>query len=248
MQRAGLIPKTPQRSKDVARKPPENASPGAAQAQYSAAPSSGIASWDFARIPIDPPERRETVQPKLEIGAVDDPLEHEADRVADRVLRATNAKVSVTRSAPQVSRKCAECEKKDEERQKVQLKPAISSRAQSGAAPGIVRDVLQSPGRPLDGPARTYFERRFGHDFSNVRVHTDSRATASAAAIGASAYTYGSNIVFGAGRYEPGTSAGRRLLAHELTHVIQQGPLGGAHAGSSASRARPRSPVRLRPG
>jgi outer membrane protein OmpA-like peptidoglycan-associated protein len=225
MQRAGLIPKTPQRLKDVARKPPEHASPGTAQAQHSASPSSGIASWDFARIPIDPPERRETVQPKLEIGAVDDPLEHEADRVADRVLRATSAKVSVTRSAPQVSRKCAGCEKEDEERQKVQLKPATSSRAQNDAAPGIVRDVLQSPGRPLDAPTRTYFERRFGHDFSNVRVHTDSRATASAAAIGASAYTYGSNIVFGAGRYEPGTSAGRRLLAHELTHVIQQGPL-----------------------
>ncbi|MGI8587618.1 MAG: eCIS core domain-containing protein [Chloroflexia bacterium] len=88
--------------------------------------------------------------------------------------------------------------------------------------PPIVHDVLRSPGQPLDAGTRAFMEPRFGHDFSGVRVHTDGRATQSAGAVNALAYTVGRDVVFGAGQYAPGTRAGRQLLAHELTHVVQQ--------------------------
>jgi hypothetical protein len=88
--------------------------------------------------------------------------------------------------------------------------------------PPLVHDVLRSPGQSLDGDTRAFMEPRLGHDFSRVRVHTDARAAESARAMDARAYTVGQDIVFGAGRYAPGTSQGRRLMAHELTHVVQQ--------------------------
>jgi hypothetical protein len=83
--------------------------------------------------------------------------------------------------------------------------------------------VLSSPGRPLDATARAFFEPRFGYDFSQVRVHTSERASQSAGAIGARAYTAGTEIAFEAGQYSPETTEGRRLLAHELAHAVQQG-------------------------
>jgi peptidoglycan hydrolase-like protein with peptidoglycan-binding domain len=91
-----------------------------------------------------------------------------------------------------------------------------------GSAPPIVREVLGSPGRPLDAATRAVMDARFGHDFAAVRVHTDDRAALSAGAVGAEAYTVGSHISFGHGRYAPGTISGNRLLAHELAHVVQQ--------------------------
>ncbi len=91
-----------------------------------------------------------------------------------------------------------------------------------GIAPPIVGDVLRSSGRALDANVRTAAEARFAHDFSGVRVHTDARAAESARAVGARAYTVGAHLVFGAGAYDPSTSAGRRVLDHELTHVVQQ--------------------------
>ena len=89
-------------------------------------------------------------------------------------------------------------------------------------APPLVHDVLASSGRPLDSATRGFFEPRLGHDFSRVRVHTDSVAGQSARDMDAYAYTVGSHIVFGAGRFSPESREGRRLIAHELTHVIQQ--------------------------
>lgn len=89
-------------------------------------------------------------------------------------------------------------------------------------APPVVHDVLRSGGQPLDRAERSYFEPRFGHDFSRVRIYHGSAANASARAVDAAAYTVGSNVVFNANRYAPETSAGRSLLAHELTHVVQQ--------------------------
>jgi hypothetical protein len=88
--------------------------------------------------------------------------------------------------------------------------------------PDSVREVLSSTGSPLDSPTRAFFEPRFGHDFSRVRVHTDARAAASAQAVNAFAYTVGQQIVFDAGQYAPETKAGRGLLAHELAHTVQQ--------------------------
>jgi hypothetical protein len=95
-------------------------------------------------------------------------------------------------------------------------------------APPIVQAVLRGAGRPLDAQARAALEPRFGRDFSAVRVHTDAHAGESARAVGALAYTVGRQIVFGAGQYRPGSRAGQRLLAHELTHTIQQSAFGTA--------------------
>ncbi len=90
------------------------------------------------------------------------------------------------------------------------------------SAPRIVHEVLNSSGQPLDTTTRAFMEPRFGHDFSKVRVHTDGKAAESAQAVNALAYTVGQSIVFNAGRFSPALPTGRRLLAHELTHVIQQ--------------------------
>jgi len=89
-------------------------------------------------------------------------------------------------------------------------------------APAIVHEVLRSPGAPLDAPTRDFMEPRFGRDFGDVRVHADARAAESARALEALAYTVGRNVVFAAGHYAPQSAAGRQLLAHELSHVVQQ--------------------------
>jgi hypothetical protein len=112
---------------------------------------------------------------------------------------------------------CDDCGKK-----KGSLQRKSSSGFESSAVPSIVHEVLRSPGQPLDPATRGFMEPRFRHDFSHVRVHTDERAADSARAVDSLAYTVGRNIVFDAGRYVPQTAAGRRLLAHELTHVVQQ--------------------------
>lgn len=102
----------------------------------------------------------------------------------------------------------------------VQRQPAHNSDVSH--VPPVVAEVLDSPGQPLDPATGAFMQARFGHDFSQVRVHTDPTAARSAGAIDARAYTVGRHIVFGAGQYLPGTWMGRRLLAHELTHVVQQ--------------------------
>jgi hypothetical protein len=154
---------------------------------------------------------------RLEIGGVDDPLEHEADRVAAQVMRMTDPDVSVRPASPQLSRKCAACEQEEE----LQRKPVGPSHA-AAPAPAIVHEVLRSPGAPLDAPTREFMEPRFSRDFGDVRVHADARAAESAHAVDALAYTVGRDIVFGRGQYLPRTDTGRRVLAHELAHVLQQ--------------------------
>ena len=99
------------------------------------------------------------------------------------------------------------------------LRPAAATDRTS--AP-VVHDVLRSSGQPLEPAARAEMEARFGHDFGRVRVHADARASASARAVDAVAYTVGRDVVFADGRYQPGTGAGQALLAHELAHVVQQ--------------------------
>lgn len=118
------------------------------------------------------------------------------------------------------ARMSSDCENGGNKRLRVQRSAMTESKTDS--VPPIVHEVLRSPGQPLDSNTRAFMEPRFGHDFSGVRVHTDERAAESAQTINAAAYTVGSDIVFRPGRYEPGSSAGRRLLAHELTHVVQQ--------------------------
>ena len=133
------------------------------------------------------------VQARLAIGPVGDPLEAEADRVAEQVLH-----------SPEPARR-------------PEAGTLSQPRHQLAAA------TEPSAGRPLDPGMRAFLEPRFGFDFSRVRIFSDEKAAESAQSIGALAYTVGTNIVFGGGRYRPGTGEGRRLLAHELTHVVQQG-------------------------
>jgi hypothetical protein len=89
--------------------------------------------------------------------------------------------------------------------------------------PPIVHEVLRSPGRPLDPQTRAFFEAGFGHDFGQVRVHFDQRAAESAEEVNALAYTVGKDIVFARGEFQPRTTRGRQLIAHELAHTLQQG-------------------------
>ncbi|NJM59163.1 MAG: DUF4157 domain-containing protein [Oscillatoriales cyanobacterium RU_3_3] len=97
-----------------------------------------------------------------------------------------------------------------------------SSAEQISQVPPIVTEVLNSPSQPLDAETRRFMEPRFGHDFSQVRVHADDRADESSRAIGAIAYTVQNQIAFAHGNYAPESARGRQLLAHELTHVVQQ--------------------------
>lgn len=142
-------------------------------------------------------------QAKLEIGASDDRFEREADRVADQVLAGPAR--GPRNAAP------------------VQVQRVNAGRGSSlGVAPAAVQQVIQAPGHSLDASTRGFFEARFGHDFSRVRVHDGAQASRSAAAVSARAYTVGHHVVFASGQYRPGSTAGRRLIAHELTHVLQQ--------------------------
>jgi hypothetical protein len=178
--------------------------------------------FNFASIPLYP-------QAKLEVGAASDPLEKEADQTADRVMRmpdrASTAGVDalpVTGNALQ--RKCDGCE----EEEKMRRKTTESSAPGGMLAPPVVHEALGSQGRPLDAETRSFMEPRFGRDFGDVRVHTGPTADESARATGATAYTVGSHLVFRDGAFAPSTDGGRRLLAHELTHVVQQGEAGRA--------------------
>ncbi len=152
------------------------------------------------------------LQRKPTVSAPGDPLEREADHVADRVLRAPARNV--------VQRACRECEEEKEQ-------TALIQRAGSAAPVGEI-DVsaavraTEGSGAPLPSDVRSFFEPRFGHDFSGVRIHTGDEAARAARGTQARAYTIGRDIVFGAHQYAPGTGEGRRLLAHELTHVVQQ--------------------------
>jgi GH24 family phage-related lysozyme (muramidase) len=251
-------------------------------------------SWDFSKIPLFPPERASRVWPsfpsaatpilgsiqaRLVVGEVNDPLEHEADRVADEVMRMPAGALSA--SPPRLMRKCATCE--EEERNgagtpdkcpecptkatdalptvlrrqpapapapapttTASAGPAITEAATEAApakgtdtlqrqnsgrsgdqlgdasAPDSVHGVLRDHGEALDPGTRDFMEARFGQDFRAVRIHRDTKAAASAHGVGARAYTVGDHIAFAGGAYQPASSDGRRLLAHELAHVVQQ--------------------------
>ncbi len=116
---------------------------------------------------------------------------------------------------------CDGCRKKPTEK----LSRSANGSSEMNNVPPIVYETLASPGHSLPAETRSFFEPRFGHDFSNVRVHTDTKAAESARAVNAHAYTVGNNIVFGSGMYAPATGRGAGLLAHELTHVAQQSNL-----------------------
>jgi hypothetical protein len=179
------------------------------------------AGFDFAKIGI--------LQPKLEISQAGDAYEQEADRVAEQVMRMSSHPSGSTASVltakeEGIDRKCAACEiEKEEEKLNISRKPSIASGVETtDEITNEISNVLSSDGKTLDVSTREFMEPRFGYDFSNVKIHTDEIATQSANSVNASAYTVGNDIVFGEGLYEPNTLDGRKLLAHELTHVVQQ--------------------------
>ena len=180
-----------------------------------------------------------TLQAKLRIGQPGDVYEQEADRVADEVMLMPEPEPGVQRQV------------KPEEEERLQSKPlanqitplvqvqrqeeleeeeeeVLQTRKISGENTDITPDLeskiqaIRGGGQPLQEYERAFFEPRFGHDFSQVRVHTDVKAAESTRAVNAQAFTIGRDVIFGAGRYAPETSKGKGLMAHELTHVVQQ--------------------------
>ncbi len=149
-------------------------------------------------------ENRLDLQTKLNLNEPGDIYEQEADRIADQAM-ATPPGVGLSGAPPSI--------------QRLSGQPA----GQVDAVPASVDQALASPGMPLESTLRQDMEQRFGHDFSRVRVHSGSAAEQSAQDVNAHAYTMGHHIVFDSGRFAPKTQEGRRLIAHELTHVVQQG-------------------------
>jgi hypothetical protein len=168
--------------------------------------------------------QRHSALPKLVVGHINDPLEHEADRVANQATRMADLELSSSNPPLQVNRNHAAGEQK--EAKTPRLKSAQPPKDAIGAAPAGLHKTLGAPGQPLDKKTRAFFERRLGHDFSEVQVHTDESAEISVKALGAQAYTVGNHLVFGAGRYNPTSVGGRQLIAHELAHVVQQSRVG----------------------
>jgi hypothetical protein len=162
------------------------------------------------------------LQTKLRVNEPGDAYEQEADRMADQVMEAP-VHSSVSGAPPSIQRL------------------ATQTAGQMEAVPASVDQALANPGRPLEPALRNDMEQRFGHDFSKVRVHADQAAEGSAEDIDASAYTVGRDIMFGTGEFRPATPDGRRLIAHELTHVVQQG---GTGSYSNNEHTIQRKPVR----
>jgi hypothetical protein len=153
------------------------------------------------------------LQAKLRVGQPNDIYEKEADRVAEQVMRMPD---------PVLQLKCAKCN--GDGKKILQAKESLGQVPvnRDRDVPPIVDEVLRSPGQPLDSYTRAFMEPRFGYDFSGVRMHTDAKAAKAAQAVNALAFTVGRNVVLGVREYAPDTAEGKRLLTHELTHVIQQ--------------------------
>lgn len=212
--------------------------------------------------------RTPALQPRLVVGSANDRYEQEADRIAGQVTRISDQRVQrqaeqdedeneeaegvVVQTQPMAGRAtalrrmCAACE---DERSAHHKHNVVQTKATAGRGtpllqrqievPTVVHNELRRPGAPLHASTRAAMESRFGHDFSPVRVHT---SPAAARSVNALAFTVGSHIVFDEARFAPHTAEGRRLLAHELTHVVQQrasgGPISGATVGSGGHAAR----------
>lgn len=174
----------------------------------------------FSRVRVHTPIPR-AIRTKLAVNEAGDEYEQEADRISEQVMRM---------SEPHLQRACA-CEGTHPKCQMgesghghnhLQTQRFGSSDHGQTEVPPIVHEVLRSSGQPLDPEMGAFMQSRFGHDFSNVRVHTDARAAQSAQAVNALAYTVGRHAVFADSQYQPSSERGRRLLAHELVHAIQQ--------------------------
>jgi len=206
--------------------PPQRAKPDASEARSDL---NHLTHFDLdpSQISIHP-KSVANFQAKPTASSPGDAYEQEADRVSEQVMRmpeprprrdgasgAGQAKFQTAQPSP--------------ENVRVHTKRVTASELAQTEAPSIVHQVLRSPGQSLNSATRAFMASRFGYDFIHVRVHTGGEAADAARAVRARAYTIGGDIVFGAGEYAPTTPGGKRLLAHELTHVMQQQVSGGPH-------------------
>ena len=174
-------------------------------------------------------------QTKVTIGQPNDKYEQEADCVADKVMVMPDSKLQRQSAneeeeetlqtkplAGQITPLIQRQEEPPEEEKELQAKSKTGEI--TAGTPNLESRInnLKGGGQPLDSSTRTFFEPRFGHDFSHVRVHTESSAADTAKSINARAFTLGNHVVMGSGEYHPNSRSGQRLLGHELTHVIQQ--------------------------
>ncbi len=174
-------------------------------------------------------------QAKLTVGSANDPLEHEADAVADRVMRMPEQSF--------VQRKCASCEEED----KVQRKSLTSFIQKTGIQGGFAAsdaisnkiNASKGGGSSMDSHTQSFMQNRFGADFSDVKIHTGGDAIQMNRDLNAKAFTVGNDIYFNEGRYSPNSDSGKHLLAHELTHTVQQ----SANSNLPVQRQVPPSPI-----
>lgn len=181
-------------------------------------------------------QNRHSVQPKLTVNDPDDKYEREAERIADAVMRMPDPEstLGTQENVPsdRIQRMCSRCLQRFQEGKPLNCEECeieLQRREEAGdkgakISGGVERtdEVAREPGKPLPEGTRSFFEERMGADFSGVRVHIGGEADRAAQSINARAYTLGSDVVMRSGEYRPGTQEGKRLLAHELTHVLQQ--------------------------
>jgi hypothetical protein len=176
---------------------------------------------------------RQALQRKLSVGSSNDPQEQEADKTADTVMRQpeqgfVQRKCADCEKEEQLQRKCADCEKEEQ----LQRQPSGDGQTSGNGQPAVndrTASILQSSagkGASLDGPAQSFMSNRMNNDFGEVKIHTDEEAVQLSRELNAKAFTVGKDIYFNEGQYQPGSESGRHLLAHELTHTVQQ--TGGA--------------------
>jgi hypothetical protein len=210
-------------SRNDSRRPASQIQSGAASS-LSAGPGRSPAgfSHSFGHVSAHPAPTSDA-QPALTLGLPGDVYEQEAERISSQVTHGLeprpDARPAISRiPAHPVQRMCAHCE---EEEKKEGKGGARGAEIEGHTAAGI--HALCGQGAPLPPSERSFFEPRFGHDFSRVRIHTGNRAAGLASTLQARAFTVGQDIVFGEGEYDPGSPAGKQVLAHELTHTVQQG-------------------------
>ena len=196
-----------------------------ANAEESEVGSGGTASpcfvHDFSQILLHP-KSSANVQAKLTVAIPGDIYEQEANYVVEQVTSISEAGLQHTCAC---GGGCSKCQTKQlgREHERLQTKQIRSNDLGQTTVPFIGHEVLRSPGQPLDPATRAFMEPRFGHDFSQVGVHSGTAADQSAWEENVCAYTVGHDVVFGAGWFAPESHQGRWLIAHELTHVVQQG-------------------------
>ena len=191
----------------------------------SSATASARFAHEFSQMPVHL-KTHAKLQPKLVVSTSEDNYEREANLVAEHVMRKSEPQLQ---HAYAYHRGCQKCTVEQDNREQLQIKHVGLGSGVLTEVPSIVHEALTARGQPLDSETRGFMESRFSHDFTRVRIHDDARAAEAANAINAEAFTLGHHIAFGTCHYAPHTVAGRTLLAHELTHVVQRSGILSRH-------------------